>query len=379
MKQIAHIKYIFYLGSLLLLILCGCTQEPMSDEPTEQVDISLKIGSKSANTELGDDSERKIGKLRIMIFNAKGYIEKNIIDEPAQGIANPYTKKITVISGEKLFCVVGNEHAENTAALNAISHHTELDKLTLGNAKSYGAESLLPFTGKEPITVLRGINSTFSISIKRAISKVAVSMAKSAELSTRAVKILGMRIKNTPLHSWYFPHNQDWSVGRPVDGTTLTSTTEQTVFNPDLLPTFSDAQNMLSCYKAYLYEHDCGLLNTNATTLVIRLNVGGHDMAYEIPIESMIDATKAFAIQRNVLHAMRIKVLPVSLVITYSVLDWESGGIWDKDPAGDDGAVQVNEWTKNIEYDANIDGKGENSSNAGDWDQNHDLEHELTN
>lgn len=351
MKQL---RYIY--GLLLLVCLWGCSRENGESAAGIPVDLKVRVGATRSMTETGSADERRIERIRVLVFfRDNGMLDTQVYDEQSGGFSTvPIIKDITVMSGDKVFCVIANEPTELKNTLDDIDELDDLLALTVADETKYNTagESLLMTLVREAHISIHHTDPV-ELPIARAVGKVRMKLEKDP-LNSWTVKLKSVQVINTPTSSRLME-------GNPVVPT-LTALVAETVFTPDEVTDHTP----LEMTPLYLYEHYWGIgvaekvsEDGKATSLEIVLEVEKdpgqpENETYRIPLIGAFEnnGDPVYSIVRNTIADLTV-IYNEQLKIIYTVLPWEEDE-YEKTPGQEEPASHsVVDWIGPVEY-ANV-------------------------
>lgn len=345
-----QLRYIY--GLLLLASLWGCTREKAEFAAGIPVDLEVRVGATRALTEAGSADECRIERIRVMVFfRDNGALDAQIYDEHPGGFTSvPITKDMTVMSGDKVFCVIANEPTELKNTLDDITALNDLLALTVADETKYNTagESLLMTVVRETRILVHHTDPVL-LPIARAVGKVRMKLEKDPS-NPWTVTLKSVQVVNTPASSRLME-------GNPVVPT-LTALTAETTFTPDEVTDHTP----LEMTPLYLYEHYWGIGTAEkasedgeATSLEIVVEVEkdpGSPVTetYRIPlIGAFENGDPVYSVVRNTIADLTV-MYNEKLKIIYTVLPWEEDE-YEKIPGQDEpNNFSVVDWIGPVEY-----------------------------
>ena len=350
-----------WLLTVLLLALLACNDSSMPNDPNIQgenvnIDLSVRFGLKDGK-ENGTEAERKVTSLRVYAFHANGYKDKMKRETNPAGLAGvPYTLQMTVLTGKKIFAVIGNEPAALTAKLDAVGSLHELRKViqkTEHFTFNTAAGGNLPFASvSEEKNIDATDNAPIAIALYRAVARAEMHVIKDLQ-NPNVVKLVSMQVKNTPKES-YLTANET-----PLVITSgLLEDLEIENFSNALVG--SATTDTLKMKPRYLFEHLTGKNdppNPNRTVIQLVLDNNGTPNIYNVPIRVTNTQGELFDhVLRNFTYQIRATVFPTMIKIDYTIDEWDDEAPWNKVPGTDDTNMKFTDWVDEPRYDWEIPG-----------------------
>lgn len=335
------------LSLLTFLFACCSSEENPETDGSVPVDIDLNIylSLKSAVPDDGTPQERLLTSLRVYVFHKNGYLDNIGYAYNASGLTgDPEIMQMTVYSGDKTFCVIGNEPSSLTSSLQNIKNLWDLQALIMNDDFNL-AGALLPFASTEQETITPGHTAPVRIGLQRAVAKAEMKIIKDAS-NTDVVRLISAQIINTPDRS------------RLMDGIPPGASSVSLIGLPaesfSSLVVGSSPSDTLRMVPLYLFEHLTGTgdaVINNATMLKVELDINGTQNIYNIPLRVEDSAgQKMNDVIRNYIYRMRLTVYSQSIRIDYTISPWEDEAPWDKEAGGDDSNMEFTDWDDEPDY-----------------------------
>lgn len=333
-----------------LLTCCASADTPGADgsEPVD-VDLNIYLGFKSAALYDGTPQEQLLTSLRVYVFFKNGYLDNTDYVYNASGLTgNPEIRQMTVYSGDKTFCIIGNEPSGLTSSLQNIKNLWDLQALMVSDIFNLPG-ALLPFTATKQETITPGHTAPIQIGLQRAVAKAEMKIIKD-DSNTDVVKLVGTQIVNTPNRS------------RLMDGVAPGASSVSLVNLPAESFAFatvgSTASDTLQMAPLYLFEHLTGTgdaVANNATLLKVELEINGAQQIFTIPLRVEGPAgQKLNDVIRNYIYRMRLTVFPRSIRIDYTIRPWDDEAPWNKEAGRDDSNMEFTTWDDEPAYPHNL-------------------------
>ena len=317
MKTIHKIN--FQLLALLALFVTACTSDDVSGDKGEPAVISLSMSDIQTR---GSDlfaGESLITKVRVYVFDGN-YVDKmQVFTSGEADFNNPF--KVNTTTGPKTVYVVANEPSDMTAALNDVMTKTQLNAL----ATSASTASLAsPFTmvGSENVTIATTTGASVTVSIKRLVAKINLTVKKgatNAEIFLKSVRLYRGAAKSALIEE------------QPVSGQTYWNCTYTPPSAPIALATTgSVVWGDAPATSMYVYENLGSVTDTlnRATYLMIDALYNGVDTRYRAYInDNNSDAVDhKYSVKRNHQYNLEATITNIGefdgLVLTTQVMPW---------------------------------------------------------
>lgn len=332
---------------LLALLLAGCIGEndtPTDDGERVDIDLNIHLGLKAAMPHDGTPQERLLTSIRVFVFHKNGYLDNTEHAANALGLTgNPEVMQLTILSGDKTFCVIGNEPAALATSLAAVRSIRELQALVMSDDFNM-VGSLIPFASTHQQTIAPGHTLPVQIGLVRAVAKAEMKLIKDPQ-NTDAITFISAQIINTPTHSTLMD-------GHPLAVSTRLAPLAMQTFNQSVGATAADT---IAITPLYLFEHLTGAgdaTTNNATLLQVKLNMNGVATTFAIPLRTLNSlGQKLNNVTRNSIYRLRLTIFAQSIRIDYDINPWDNESPWDKQAGENDSNLQFTEWEEGNNYD----------------------------
>lgn len=210
MRNIHHIFYSLLAFTMLLLMPSCSTEDISADEKDGTIQLILSnVQLQFSELYTGDEL---IGKLRLLIFNENGEIEKNELYQSGEpGFTNPF--RTTVSTGIKNLCVIANETSGLSSQLSAVTSVRDLENMFAETITSDLALPLLMTGTLSSVNITSNKLYSQKVTLKRAAAKIVLNFKKDMSIRDTDVKITGVKLYKNAAKSILFPNriilNQD--------------------------------------------------------------------------------------------------------------------------------------------------------------------------
>lgn len=349
MKKISTL-WIAVLSALSVMTSCQKPCTTCDEALPSTLTLSLSSPETKSSVSTTQEEDNTINTIDVFIFRntdpvSEDYQKLDTYKRFSGDALNDLTLSTT--TGPKTICVIVNEHTDAFAGVTDLTKFreliTDLDK-----------EQLKSFTMYGEITETLGSTSSVSVSVKRYISRIAVTSIKTKFTGT---PYSGMTLSNVKLylvnaHAQKLIYNNGESPSTPLifnskglSGDDANSTVEANLIYEPLTGTINDT-GITTPYFFYCYSNETNNIE-RCTKLVLQCDLNGITYYYPILINQdgygYESTTGYFGVRRNTTYSYGITItrpgsldpntplVPGSLDLTVSVDDWTVIPHFDKE------------------------------------------------
>lgn len=355
MRTTKPIRIALVLGLCCMLSSCVVRNEHVPEVP---VDLKFRMNSRT-NTEAGTGFEHAFSSVRVMAFHPDGTLDTQErltgLDTSAEPAVN---MDMTVRSGHKTFCVIANEPAAFTAALDAATKLSDIRNLDIPDYVTPAGPMAMTRTTTQYVSPFQTPDEPVNITLLRMVGKVRMKITK--EPSNRyATKLISVQVRQAAAGTRFLD-------GNPIPAH------EQT-FKDLIIETFTDAVITDSDYRQmnplYLCENYWGTGTPEdavaGTATYLEVVISAEKTAgtwttetYRLPLTGSFDnnGDPVYEVRRNTVADFELIVAGEGIKLTYNVIPWEDEDEYDKVPGEYDGNTTVKDWVlpSTVEYEHEI-------------------------